>query len=129
MSASARSRAFLSLLPALLALSACGTTSSSTADPFGGPEGRNEVRIFVQNANFYDARIYALVDGVRRHLGTVGGKTDGVFTMPLAFSQDMRLEIDMLTGSDCTTEVIPVDPGDTLQLQILPGPMASELCR
>jgi hypothetical protein len=129
MSASAHSRAVLSLLPALLALSACGTTSSSTGDPFGGPAGRNEVRILVQNTNFYDARIYAIVDGLRRHLGTVGGKTDGVFTMPLAFSQDIRLQIDMLAGSDCTTDVIPVDPGDTLQLQILPNPLASELCR
>jgi len=130
MSANVRSRAVLALVPMLFALSACGTGGGSTANPFGGPEARrNEVRILVQNGNYYDARVYVLIDGVRRHLGSVGGKTDGVFTMPLSFSQDVRLQIDMLAGSDCTTEVIQVDPGDTLQLQILPDPLSSELCR
>lgn len=124
-----RARAVLGLLPALLAVSACGSLSSSTPDPFVGPEGRDEVRVYVQNSNFYDARVYALVEGVRRQLGYVGGKTDGVFTMPLSFSQDMRLEINLVAGPTCVTESIPVDPGDTLQLQIMPDPIGQDFCR
>ena len=129
MPANVRSKAVPGLALAFIALTACGTAGGSAASPFGSEAERNEVRILVQNGNFYDARIYVLADGVRRHLGSVGGKTDGVFTMPLSFPQDWQLEIDLLAGSDCTTETIPVDPGDTLQLQILPGPMASDLCR
>lgn len=124
-----RTRAALGLLPTLLVVGACGTVSSSTPDPFAGPETRNEVRVYVQNANFYDARVYALVEGVRRQLGYVGGKTDGVFTFPLSFSQPLRLEINLLAGPTCVTEELPVDPGDTLQLQIMPDPIGQDFCR
>jgi hypothetical protein len=120
----------LKIIPLVLVLSACASSSGATGNPFDETAaGRNEIRVLVQNGNFYDARIYILADGVRRYLGAVGGKTDGVFTMPLAFPQEMRIQIDLLTGGDCTTEALPVDPGDTLQLQILPDPMASQLCR
>lgn len=115
----------------LLGLSACGGGSSATdGDPFGGPGGRNEIRIHVRNGNFYDARIVAHLTGVSpRQLGSVGGKTDGVFSMPLTFSSDLRLEIDLLAGPTCVTETIPVDPGDELQLEILPEPLGAEFCR
>lgn len=114
----------------LLVLSACASGSTSTPDPFlDSDRGRNEVRVLVQNTNFYDARVYALVDGVRRHLGSVVGKTDGVFIMPLSFAQNMRLEINLLAGPTCVTESIPVDPGDTIQLHILPDPLGADFCR
>jgi hypothetical protein len=122
-----RPRATLALLPALLALTACATPGASTDQPFA--DGREEVRIRIQNDNFYDARVYALVDGVRRQLGYVGGKTDRVFTMPLSFSQVLRLQFDILAGPTCTTEALTVDPGDLLQLQILSTPLTSDFCR
>lgn len=129
MASRSRARAAFALLPTLLALSACGGVSASTPDPFAGPDGRNEIRVYVLNGNFYDARVYALVDGVRRQLGYVGGKTDGVFTMPMDFSRDLRLEINLVAGPTCVTESLPVDPGDTLQLQILPDPIGQDFCR
>ena len=129
MASRSRAKAALVALPTLLLLGACGTVSSSTPDPFAGPDGRNEIRVYVQNSNFYDARVYALVEGVRRQLGYVGGKTDGASTMPLAFSQDMRLEINLVAGPTCVTDSLPVDPGDTLQLQIMPDPLGQDFCR
>ena len=52
-------------VPVALALSACSTSmGGTTGDPFSGSGGRSEVRIVVENENFYDARIYAIVDGL-----------------------------------------------------------------
>ena len=122
--------AALTILPALWALGACGGVSTSTNDPFvAGIEGRNEIRVRVVNSNFYDARIYIIGGGVRRPLGSVGGKKDGVFTTEWTHSQDARIEIRMFAGPTCTTESLSVDPGDTLQLQIMPEFDASDFCR
>ena len=130
MSRSTRTSAVLSILPALWILSACGGVSASTNDPFvAGVEGRNEIRVRIVNSNFYDARIYIIGDGVRRQLGTVGGKTDGVFTTEWSHSQDARIQINLLAGPTCTTDTIPVDPGDTLQLQIMPQFDSTDSCR
>lgn len=124
-----RSALVLGTLLTSFALAACAGAGSTTSDPFDGPGGRNEFRILVQNDNFYDARVYTLLDGVRRLLGTVGGKTNGVFTMPLEFSQELRLEIDLLAGPTCVTQALTVDPGDTIQLQIMPEPLGADFCR
>ena len=122
--------AALSILPALWAFSACGG-ASSRLDPSGVPySDSNEFRLFVQNDNFYDARIVLLAGGTsRRQLGHVGGKTDGVFTVPWAFSNDIRVEIDLQAGPTCTTALIQVDPGDDLQLQILAVSPTGNFCR
>lgn len=116
-------------VPVFFAVSACASLGGSSGDTFSGTSGRSEVRIVVENGNFYDARIYALVDGLRRPLGSVGGNTDGVFTMPLRTSQDIRLEISVLAGPTCVTYPVLVDPGDTLRFQIRPGPTGSDFCR
>jgi hypothetical protein len=114
---------------ALCALTACTGMGSSAGDPLAGTGGRNEIRIVVQNGNFYDARLYALSDGMRRPLGSVGGNADGVFMMPLGSPRDIRLEISLLAGPTCVTYPVPVDPGDTLEVQIRPGPIESDFCR
>jgi hypothetical protein len=125
-----RARSSFATVPVLLALAACGGSSASVNDPFQGDRGRNEIRIHVRNNNFYDARIIALLEGnSRRQLGTVGGKTEQVFTLPLTYSQVLRLEIDILAGPSCTTDAITADPGDDIQLDILPGPTDSSFCR
>ena len=125
-----RARSALGTMPLVLALAACGGSSASINDPFQGDRGRNEIRIHVRNNNFYDARIIALLEGnSRRQLGTVVGKTEAVFTLPLVYSQVLRLEIDILAGPSCTTDAITADPGDDIQLDILPGPSGSDFCR
>ena len=120
----------LRILPLVLALTACGGSSATVNDPFQGDRGRNEIRIHVRNGNFYDARIISLLEGTsRRQLGTVGGKTEAVFTLPLVYSQVLRLEIDLLAGPTCVTDAITADPGDDIQLEILPAPPSQDFCR
>ena len=129
MTRSTRTRAVLAILPALWALAACGGRSASTNDPFeAGIEGRNEILVHIINSNFYDARIYVLSGGIRRQLGTVTGKTDRTFRMDWTFSQDLRLVLDLLAGPTCTTRSLPVDPGDMLQMQIMPMFTDTEGC-
>jgi hypothetical protein len=126
---SLRTRAALAILPALWALTACGGVSASTNDPFVAElEGRNEIRVLVINSNFYDARVYVIGAGARRQLGTVIGKTDRAFTTAWTHSQDLRIQVRLLAGTTCTTESLPVDPGDTLQLQIMPDFESSAFC-
>ena len=129
MTRSTRTRALLAILPALWALAGCTGFGASTNDPFeAGIEGRDEILIHIVNSNFYDARIYVLSGGIRRQLGTVTGKRDRTFRMDWAFSQDLRLVIDLQAGPTCTTHSLPVDPGDMLQMQIMPAFTDTESC-
>lgn len=126
-----RPRSAFGLLPALLALGACaGMGQASADDPFASAEDRNMFRIYVQNDNYYDARLYVIASGgVRQQLGFVGGKTDHVFTVPWRFSNEIRVEINMVAGPTCTTEPLTVDPGDEVRLQIMSAIGGNDFCR
>ena len=112
----------------LLAASACGGGRALPGgDPFSGAGTATEARVRVRNSNFYDATLIALSDNGRRRLGTVGGNSTAVFTMPWEFSGGLRIQIDLLAGPSCTTDVITVNPGDTVELEILP--VTNSFCR
>lgn len=122
----------LALLGALLAASCATAGPSRSGSPFSGDaRERQEIRIVVQNHNFSDATLWALVrGGRRRRLGVVTGKSDAVFTVPWSFSEPLRILFDMVAGPRCTTENLPTDPGDTIELQIaVDVAMMSEWCR
>lgn len=109
------------LTSALLVLTACASGGpKASGSPFSEDLAeRQEIKISVQNNNFSDVTLWALVrDGRRQRLGQVTGKTDAVFTLPWRFSEPMRLEFDLVAGPRCTTENIDVDPGDTLEMII-----------
>ena len=109
------------LAGAALALVACASGNPRSAgSPFSqDPAERQEIKISVQNNNFSDATLWALVrDGRRQRLGQVTGKTEAVFTVPWSFSEPMRIEFDLVAGPRCTTESLDVDPGDTIEMII-----------
>ena len=113
----------------LLAASACGGGRSlATGDPFSGDGTATEARVRVRNSNFYDATITAIGDNVRRRLGTVGGNSSATFTMPWEFSGGLRIQIDLLAGPTCTTDTVTVNPGDIVDLEILPD-INTQFCR
>ncbi len=107
------------LLAALL-LSACAAARPDS--PFTAAQGeRNVIRIEVQNHNFDDATLWAVVQNARRiRLGRVTGKSDAQFSIPWSFSESLSIEIDMMAGPRCLTSSVTVDPGDVLELQIQP---------
>jgi len=114
-----------------LLLGACGTrTSYPGQSPFeeGGGTAQ-QLRLRIRNNNFYDASITAISDTGRRRLGTVGGNQSAVFTMPLSFTSGLRLEIDLLAGPTCTTDLITVSPGEEVQLEIMSDFDSTPYCR
>lgn len=126
------SRSFVLVVSCVLALSAsaCGTRSAYQGqDPFQGGAAAQEVRLRVRNSNFYDATLTAISDTGRRRLGTVGGNQTAVFTMPWSFTSGLRIEIDLLAGPTCTTDLITVSPGEDVQLEIMSEFSNTPFCR
>lgn len=117
---------------ALVALMGCSAQGRALGDdPFasGSDDRPSRIRIEVMNLNFNDARLYAIRDGGRITIGTVGGKQDGSFTLEWRYSQDLRIQIDLLAGPTCTTPRLQVEPGDILELQISSVFNQSSFCR
>ena len=124
-----RTRSALALVLAL-GLSACATGQSADSPSFSGAPPEDQIRVEVQNFNFQDATIWAIVQSGRRiRLGMVTGKTDSVFTLDWDFSLPLRMEIDLVAGGRCMTERLDVDPGDILLLQIEPVLRDTSGCR
>jgi len=111
-----------------LSVFGCATTGGGT-NPFAEDGGVREIRVHVQNQNFYDATLHAIGDNGRRRMGTVSGNQTAVFRVPWAFSGGLRVEIDLLAGPSCTTEPIMVSPGDDVQLQIMSDFANTTYCR
>jgi hypothetical protein len=114
----------------VLTLVGCGTRGPrASGNPFDGSgAGVPQMRLRVRNANFYDATITAIGDTTQRRLGVVGGNTSATFTMPWEFSSGLRVQVDLLAGPSCTTDVIQVNPGDEIEFQIPPDLGTSGFC-
>lgn len=123
-------RSATSALLLSVALAGCASGGAGGSDsPFARGDRPNSVRIEVLNLNFQEARLYALRDHERVSLGTVGGKQERTFTLPWNLHQDLRIEINLLAGPTCTTEALPVQAGDILELQISSVFSQSSFCR
>jgi len=124
-------RSMMSSMLMCLALVGCasGGARPNGDSPFSSTDRPDSIRIEVLNLNFQEARLYALRDSERVSLGIVGGKQEGSFTIPWNLSQDLRIEINLLAGPTCTTESLPVQPGDILELQINSVFSQSSFCR
>ena len=81
---------------------------------------RREITLEVRNDNFFDARIYAIRGGLRQRLGFVNGNGKGTFRF-LWLDGDLWIEINFVAGGRYLSQVIDVQPGDELELTILPG--------
>ena len=107
------------LAVAVLILASCSSTAAPrSSTPFTDTVADRSVEIIVDNRNWSDARLYAIRRGARTSLGVVGGKDQATFRMDWPIPETLQIEIHMLAGPRCLTEVLPVDPGDVLDLQI-----------
>jgi len=104
---------------------ACASGSSN--DPFSGRHARH-VEIEAVNLDWNDATLYVHRNGHRQRLGTVTGKSDRTFTVDWPSTYEMRIEIDVFTRGSCMTHTMHVDPGDSLRLEIPPGPVSRGDC-
>ncbi|MDH5589647.1 MAG: hypothetical protein OEZ65_10160 [Gemmatimonadota bacterium] len=94
----------------------CATVGKN---PFSGSgSGPTEIRIYVENRNFNDVRIYALATGGPRPLGVVGGNTRGEFRMEWTRLDEIRMRMEFLAGRTFTSNAVNVSPGDRLELYV-----------
>ena len=116
MRAMRRSRAVVWLV---LAVVACGGGSSSNLDELT-PRPEPELTLHVKNQNFYDAAVYALAPAVpERRIGTVTGNTDRSLTFRWTWTE-VQIQVRLVGATTFTTETMPVQPGDELELTITP---------
>ncbi len=107
---------FLVVLGLVFALG-CGATRED--NPFRAV-GPGLIRIEVDNRNFNDATVFAIIPGGQRRLGIVTGKTAGSFDLQWTRDQDIRLRIQLLAGDSFSTNALYVRQGEILQLTIDP---------
>jgi len=119
---------FLALILLLLA-GGCSQNPPPAGTSFGGAPRDRTIRIHVTNLNFMDATLWALTPGTREKLGVVTGKREAIYTLPWRGYTDLKIEIDILAGPRCTTEALPVDPGDDIELIIDVDMTSSPLCK
>lgn len=116
-----RGGALLVFALSTLAVAGCASMSGGE-NPFagggGGGEGERSLLIEVQNLNFNDATLHAVSSGRRERMGRVSGKSNASFRIPWQSTQPLRIEIDLLAGSDYRTNAVSASPSDQIRLVI-----------
>jgi hypothetical protein len=102
--------------------------ASRVDNPFDERRQATQVRIVVINHDFNDATLYAVGPGERRRLGVVTGKTEENYLIPWRMVGPLHIEINVLTSGSCNTETLQVEPGETLELQILDNSTTNGRC-
>jgi hypothetical protein len=108
--------AFLALA---LLTAACGHAAQSRT-----PEPGPKTTVKVQNQNFLDMVVYVLSGGQRIRLGTVGGLSMQILTLPdyiVRGSGQLQFELHPIGGrANPRSETISVRPGDEVELTVPP---------
>ena len=104
------------LVAGAAALAGCMNRATRT-NPFERGPGATTVRVDVENRNFNQATIHA-EGAMQRRLGIVGGNTRETFSLPWPADGDLRVRIDILAGTQFTTNSVGLKPGDTAYLLI-----------
>jgi len=108
-----RSRVTLAVLTLLLAtFTACGVRGTGT--------GAQRVPIVVENQNFYQATVFAILNGGRVRVGNVAGGRTATMQAPSPPTGQMRVEVRLLAVGAFTSYPVTVQPGDTVRVTVPP---------
>jgi hypothetical protein len=105
---------YLALLALLLAVGGCGAR--------GGGDLRqlDRVPVVVENRNFYQATIFAVVNSSRVRLGEVAGNSTATLQAPAPPAGRMRVEVRLLAVGAFTSYPVSFAPGDVVQVTVPP---------
>ena len=105
---------------ALILLAALSSAACSTArTPFSdGQTGGQTIRVEVRNLNFDPATVWAVRSGERIRLGIVEGKLDRTFRVPWPNPSSLQIEVALQGGGRCITRAVPVNPGETMVMDV-----------
>jgi len=108
-----RSRITLAALALVLAaFTACGVRGTG-ADT-------QRVPMVVENQNFYQATIFAILNGGRVRVGNVHGGSTATMQAPSPPTGQMRVEVRLLAVGAFTSYPVTVQPGDTIRVTVPP---------
>lgn len=94
-----------------------GTGAGAGANPLDGGVQDDEIEILVRNDNFSQVTVYTARGRAFRRLGVVAGKGEATFSTEW-YLPDIQLRVKFLAGPDFYTDVLPVSPGELLELII-----------
>jgi hypothetical protein len=110
---------------AVLALAVLLSACRSNRVPRNGDERSMRTTISVENQDFYDMTVYAVVNSQRNRLGVAPGNHTTELTIPSYLINgvaQLRFVCDPIGGGRTpVTEEINVNPGDQLVMIITPG--------
>ena len=85
-----------------LSLTACATGGATAEGKRSLPPVRETATVSVENRNWQDVRVFALVGGIRHRLGTVTSMQTQRFSIPrhlTAQGRDLQVLVDPIGGS------------------------------
>ncbi|HEY0997743.1 MAG TPA: hypothetical protein VGD77_17270 [Gemmatimonadaceae bacterium] len=114
----------LVLASALTACASAGHSATSAGTVARAPVKAAAVKVNVQNDNFYDVVVYAVVSGVKTRLGSVVGHSKQLLRVPVSLLSLGSLQIfaDPIGGERGTVlEPIAVSPGQQVSVTLMPS--------
>ncbi len=115
----ARPLARLALSLVLLSAVAACSGSRSVPSPFDDRGGASQqLRVFVDNQNFNDLRLYALTTRGPQPLGQVGGRSTASFRLDWPQLDGIRFRMEFLASRSYETIQISAGPGDRIEILI-----------
>ena len=103
-----------------LALAAC-SGGTPVRDPFAPPgtvSNTSEIQIVAENRYFSQVSLYAVTNGRRMRMGSMGGSGTQTFSLTWGAQADLQVEIDSADGFQYVTPAILANPGDVVHLVV-----------
>ncbi len=117
------------LLPAALLVVAGTACAPAVRNPFEGPDAPgSQIHVYVENRGFSDLRVYARSSHGSDFIGQVGGNSHLTVTLSWRQLDQISFRLEVVAGRTYTTEALPVQPGQRVEL-IVPDDPANAILR
>jgi hypothetical protein len=119
----------LILAAVLLLVGGCAALSGgiTSSDPFRS-QAEQRLSVRVENIHGDEMTVSAIAPGRRHSLGRIQGRSVQQYSIPWSATQELRFQIEPLTGRRHTTRGVPVAPGEVVSL-VITQPVERSLIR
>jgi hypothetical protein len=121
--------AFRRLLPVALSVVVGTACAAAARNPFEGADAAgSQIQVYVENRGFNDLRVYARTSHGQDYIGQVGGNSHLTATLTWRQLDQISFRLEVVAGRTYTTEAVPVQPGQRVEL-IIPDDPANAILR
>jgi len=122
-------RAVRRLLPVALTVVVGTACASAARNPFEGADSPGaQIQVYIENRGFNDLRVYARSSHGQEYVGQVGGNSHLTATLTWRQLDQISFRLEVVAGRTYTTEALPVQPGQRVEL-IVPDNPANAILR